>query len=256
MSLIVSSYNILADAYIRPAYYPSTPPEVLDSARREAALLARLPQLAADVLCLQEVEAAKFPALMARLADSQARFAQKAGERPDGCASFISPRFPLRETRSLYYADGSGHLALLTVIELAGQRLGIANTHLRWDPPGTAIPAQLGRRQMLELLDAVEHFVPRCSGWILCGDFNADPTSALILAARQRGFLDPYSGLRAATCNSNRAAKRIDYLLHTSSLTCVPAALPPIDDQTPLPSSSEPSDHLAIGGTFTWRTAD
>jgi mRNA deadenylase 3'-5' endonuclease subunit Ccr4 len=255
MSILISSYNILADAYIRSAYYPNISPEALEPARRGTALLDHLQQLAADILCLQEVEPERFASLCARFADSQARFAPKAGGKPDGCASLVAPRFPVQETRSLYYAEGTGQLALLTVVEVEGRRLGIANTHLSWDPPETPIPKQVGRSQLVELLDEVERFTPRCQGWILCGDFNASPDSARIVAASQRGFRDPYAGLRAETCNANRVAKRIDYLLHSPSLTCVPQLLPPIDGETPLPSLHEPSDHLAIGGSFAWRPA-
>lgn len=255
MTLTVISYNILADAYVRPDYYPNTPPAALRPAERRAALLDHLEHLAADVLCLQEVQDDAYPAICARLAASQSRFAHKTEGKPDGCATLVAPRLPLHQTHTLSYADNTGHVALLVAVELDGRRLGIANTHLRWDPPQTAPAEQVGRRQLGLLLEAVERFTPRCHGWIVCGDFNATPSSALLQAAHQHGFLDPYADQPAPTCNSNRAAKRIDYLIHSPTLTCQPHPLPPIDDQTPLPSATQPSDHLAIGGTFAWRNA-
>jgi mRNA deadenylase 3'-5' endonuclease subunit Ccr4 len=242
----------LADAYIRPAFYPNTPQAALIPLRRRAALLDRLDRLTVDVLCLQEVQADMFAAVSTRLVALQGLFHPKGGRKPDGCATFVKRQLELHSAHPLYYSDGTGHLALLIRISLKGRLLGIANTHARWDPAETPVDAQVGRRQMLELLDEVAGSAPLCQGWILCGDLNAEPKSALVVAAMQRGFVDPYAGSRAYTCNSNRVPKRIDYLLHSPSLFCRPDALPAIDGETPLPSEQEPSDHLALSADFGW----
>jgi exonuclease III len=70
---------------------------------------------------------------------------------------------------------------------------------------------------------------------------------------REAGFCDVYAEQPSAnTCNANRQAKRIDFLLHTDALKSQPMTLPVIDDQTPLPSFHEPSDHLPIMASFDW----
>src|SRR5262249_27547845 len=56
MSLRIASYNILADSYIQRTFFPRTPSEILDPSRRYPTLAARVAGLAADVLCLQEVD--------------------------------------------------------------------------------------------------------------------------------------------------------------------------------------------------------
>lgn len=102
----------------------------------------------------------------------------------------------------------------------------------------------MARAQLVELLDA---WVRPGEPWVVCGDFNVGPESAAIAAARERGLGDAYAGLpRAFTCNANRRAKRIDFLLHSSELVAVPMDLRPVEDETPLPSFEEPSDHLPI----------
>ncbi len=60
MPFKVASYNILADSYINPAWYPGTDAELLDPAHRHPALVERIARMAADVICLQEVESDVF----------------------------------------------------------------------------------------------------------------------------------------------------------------------------------------------------
>lgn len=65
--MLLCTYNILADGYINPAWYTGVPAALLQPAPRRAALLRRVTGLDADVLCLQEVEAPVFQALLAEL---------------------------------------------------------------------------------------------------------------------------------------------------------------------------------------------
>jgi endonuclease/exonuclease/phosphatase family metal-dependent hydrolase len=152
----------------------------------------------------------------------------------------------------LHYSDGSGHVALLAALEQDGFCVGVANTHLKWDPPGTPRAARWGYREIAEFLDERDRAVePRCDHWIVCGDFNVTADSDVIEALTAAGFRDAYRGCEHMnTCNANHNARRIDFLMHTAGLTARPVALPPIDDHTPLPSETEPSDHVAIMAWF------
>lgn len=229
----VASYNILADAYLRREYYPFTPEAVLDPDRRRKAVVERAAGLDADVLCLQEVDAAAFQAFSARLGEG--RLLRKTGGKPDGCAIFAKGRRV--EWREHAYSDGTGHVALAAVAE----GIGVATTHLRWDAEG-----RLAESQLAELLD---RWVRPGEAWVVCGDFNAEPGSAALRMALGRGMRDAYAS--GFTCNANRNARRIDFLLHTAGLRAEPAPLDPIDGETPLPSEREPSDHLPISARFT-----
>lgn len=248
MRFRATSYNVLASGYIKPAFYPRVEPALLDPAWRIPALVRHVIALDADLIGLQEVDAATYAALEAGLSPLgfASHYARKAGRKPDGCATFYRrERFGLHGVERLVYADGSGHIALLVELEQGGRRLGLANTHLKWSPPG----ADHDRLQMRELLAAL---ATRDGQWIVCGDFNAKPGSEALGLLRRAGYRPTHADPAAFTCNPNGEAKTVDYLCHTVGLGAAPLPLPPIDDRTPLPSHDQPSDHLAVVATFEW----
>ena len=67
------------------------------------------------------------------------------------------------------------------------------------------------------------------------------------------GFIDAYAAVPQPTANSECRAKRIDYIFHTPAFDSEPTPLPEIDNETPLPSETEPSDHLPIQAVLTIR---
>lgn len=261
MAFTVASYNVLATGYIRPRFYPQTPAALLAPAWRLPALARHVATLDADVLCLQEVDAGIFAAVEAALAPRgyDGHYARKDSDKPDGCAAFLRrDSAELVDTSRLAFADGhggeaaSGHIAQVIRLAIDGRRLGIANTHLKWSRSDIPPHEQPPMRQVAELLrlTAAER---NCDGWILCGDFNMTPETAVIAAVRQAGFIAAHHGLAPGhTCNPNGRAKTIDYLFHSPDLHATPAALPVIDDATPLPSPEQPSDHLALLASFSW----
>lgn len=259
--ITVLSWNVLSDAYVRPGYFPHTEPALLAPGVRTPRILARLVALTPDVICLQEAEPALFEALVAALAPLGfvGRFTQKRG-KPDGCATFVRRgTLEVESFQEIAYADGgpdrpdSGHVALLAVVRASGTRIGIANTHLKWDDPGTPDEARWATRQIPWLFAATSSTHTRVP-WILCGDFNVTPDSPVHGQITGAGYVDAYATLPGAlTSNANEDAKRIDYLFHAPELRLTPVPIPPIGDQTPLPSESEPSDHLAIAARVSLR---
>jgi mRNA deadenylase 3'-5' endonuclease subunit Ccr4 len=256
-ALRVLSYNILAPSYARPDRYPFTEGALLAWEARRERLAARLRAADADLLCLQEVEPYVFRFLQSRLEPYgyEGLFAQKAHNRPDGSATFYrADRLALRDSRTHYYRDGageddSGHLALISRFGTPLGSVALTNTHIRWDDPLARGEEHVGFRQVRELVE-------RCAAadtdaCIVCGDFNAEPDTDLIRTMVAHGFTDAYALAPQPTANSERRAKRIDYLFHSASLASAADSLPPIDDETPLPSETEPSDHLPISATLT-----
>ncbi len=235
----VVSWNVLADAYIRDEYYPHTPPEVFDRATRRKAVLERLEKLAgADVLCLQEVDAALFSAAEERLAGSTGRLFKKRG-KGEGCAIFLRSALGAEPVwKELVFSDLSGHIAL-------GASFGdltVVSTHLKWEPSGTPAETHRGLVQLGEVLEAWP-----AGTRIVCGDFNAEPDSEVLELAKARGLQDAHGGLvDAYTFNANGSKKRIDFILHTPDLRASAAAIPHVTGDTPLPSETEPSDHVPI----------
>jgi len=219
----LATYNVLATAYIRASYYPDVEPRWLDPAWRGPAILERVRALEADVLCLQEVEAKVYEALREALPGYVWTWLPKTGSRPDGCAT--AARTVLR-TRELAYADGSGHVALLTEV---APGVTVANTHLKW---------QHGLPQITELL--------REAPQVICGDLNVTGNDPVLQALRARGMREAFDGAPAPTAVANGQAKKIDHIFHASTLTARPEPPVPITDHTPLPSAEEPSDHLPL----------
>jgi endonuclease/exonuclease/phosphatase family metal-dependent hydrolase len=262
MSFSVASYNVLADSYVKPDRYPGVPPGLLDPRHRTVALVRHVAALAADVVCLQEVEEGAYTALADVLAP--AGYAgyrlQKGAGKPDGCATFVrAAAFDVQGLREVRYADGqgsaadSGHVALLHLLAQAGRPVGVANTHLKWDRRETPADRRFGPRQIRQLLDEIQALAARCRTWVVCGDFNATADSDVVRALTAAGFVDAYRGKEGQrTAVTNDRAKRIDFLFHTPDLVARPSDLPPLDDRTLLPSPEQPSDHLAVLASFDW----
>jgi len=258
-SFRIASYNVLADSYVKPQWYPNVDPEVLRWDRRKFALVERVLRLDADIVCLQEVESDAY-ALIEQSLRAQGYdgvYAKKRYEKPDGCAMFFRPvgvRFVGSET--IYYRDSlrgvpdSGHLSLIITFESEWGVVRVATTHLRWGQEDKPPEEHIGYLQIKELIN--DHFRPDriASAWVVCGDLNVRPDNPVVKELIGSGFLDAYAGREQATCNPNGRAKRIDYIFHTSGLRAEPFKIMEIGDLTPLPNLDEPSDHLAIMATF------
>lgn len=255
MHFTFATWNILATAYIRREWYPRASRQVLDPAWRVPALVRHAKELAVDILCLQEVEANVFAALQDGLGEAgyTGTHALKGQSRPDGCATFFrAGLFTLVASHRLAYADGdggagSGHIAQLLTLEQQGHRLAIANTHLKWDPPGTPRERQCGYRQALQAIEALRLEAGSSTARILCGDLNAEPESDVVEALLAAGFDYAHRdcpGVR--TCNSNGEPKLIDHVFYGGSLRARPVYPAAIDGQTSLPAFEQPSDHLPL----------
>jgi mRNA deadenylase 3'-5' endonuclease subunit Ccr4 len=262
LSFTVASYNVLAVAYVQYALYRRTPKLVLDPTWRIPALAQHVTDLATDVICLQEVEMSTFSALKSRLISLgyAAQYARKTGGSPDGCAIFYRRHaFELIGARVVEYVEGSqgqahsGNIALLVWLRVAGRIVGMANTHLTWDPPNTASTAKLGYRQALQLLNEYQTMAPRCDGWLICGDLNATPDSEIVATLQNAGFQYAHAGLaQTYTCKVNGEVKMIDYLFYSPEFCAEPQSVVQISDQTVLPSAEQPSDHVPIVARFSW----
>lgn len=250
--LKIATYNVLADAYIRPGYFPNTPAEILNPERRREALLTRIGELGADLLCLQEVERSLFEAIGARFPDLVGHYLPKGRSKPDGCAIFAAPSLSPGDAGTLAYGDGSGHVALSLDLELEGRPLVVTTTHLKWSPPELAPEEHQGWIQLDELLRARAQVCGAAEAWVVCGDLNATPDHALVRLAAEAG-LRPAHPSDPPTCNVHGWARTLDYLLVSEGLAAEPEAPPALSADEPMPSSLHPSDHLPLFATLAWR---
>ena len=263
MSFSVTTYNVLADAYANRAWYRRTPALVLDPTWRIPALVQYIAAIDADIICLQEVELRVLAALRLRLgaAGYGVQYGRKNAGRPDGCAIFYrQANFDLVDASVMAYADAdgasadSGYVALIARFRGVDGVIGVVNTHLTWDPPGTPLVSRRGYRQACQLLCEWEKIVDLADAWILAGDFNVTPDSEIVSMIEGAGFRYAHQHLAGMyTCNFNAEAKMIDYLFHTSNLRSEPEAIMPVDKRTILPSAEQPSDHVAIVARLDWR---
>jgi endonuclease/exonuclease/phosphatase family metal-dependent hydrolase len=252
------TYNVLAEAYAHRDRYPASPVEALDPARRGALMQARIRDLGADLLCLQELEPAVFAALQAHFAAThRSAYVQRTG-RPEGVAIFArSTCFTWlghEELRYRAHRPGDHDLALIAELAIAGRPLRVACTHLTWQPDSTTREDHVGYHQMLELL-AHRDTAPADTAWIFAGDFNAISQSIVLAAALERGMDESCRTQRPwDTCAINRRPRKLDYLLFsTGRFTPFPGELPRLTRDSALPSATEPSDHLPLRVDFELR---
>lgn len=263
MPFKVATYNVLASAYIKPAWYEGVPEHLLQAESRVPALVHHIEELNADILCLQEVEVDVFAALKNRLVSQgyEGHYEQKGHGRPDGCSTFIRKgMFTVQSSQRLEYHDQesgpeeiSGHVALLLALKHDEHVIGVANTHIRWSKPGTLRDEQVGYRQVMELIATCKQFEPACRDWIACGDFNYKPDSDVVRAMRDAGYAFAHADrphIRTAVANGR--AKLIDYVFHTAGLRAKPLDPAVITDASKLPSPDQPSDHLVLMAEFDW----
>lgn len=252
--LAVATYNILADAYVKPEYYPRCAPEDFAPSNRHPKLDARVTTLGTDVICLQEVEYAAFTRIDALLRPNgyRGRWAHRPGGKPDGCATFVRKPWRMSGASVLELPDGArkptNRIALLSILrhESAPEDLVVvANAHLEWHPDD-ASPAD---RHGLHQAEALIGFLRGEDACVVCGDFNAAPDGDVLRAFGAAGLADPHPP-STATFNSNGRPRKLDYLLHGRGLRAAPFPTTRVRPDTALPSAVEPSDHVPLVATF------
>src|SRR5262245_40891467 len=161
MAFSVVTYNVLADCHTQPEKYPGVPAEYLEAGQRLPKLVRQVVGLGADVLCLQEVDAEVFGAIASRLQPQGYTdlFAPKTHGPQEGVAVFVrNAAFAPRNAHVIQYRDatadqpGTGHNALLTLLEQAGRLLYLVNTHLKYDKPDVSADRRRGLIEVRQLL--------------------------------------------------------------------------------------------------------
>jgi mRNA deadenylase 3'-5' endonuclease subunit Ccr4 len=242
------TWNVLADAYVKPKYFPHSDPALLMPGVRTRPIISHLASSPADVMCLQEIEPPVVEAIR-QAGGWDVHFASKT-HRADGCAILARRAARLTDLRTVTFRDGapdredSGHIALAATVHVGDRELQIVTTHLKWDPPHLAHAERWATRQVRDLLQLVG---ADPAHWIVCGDLNIQPGDPAYWMLVHAGLTDPMPD--HPTANANGRTKRIDHILCGRGLR--PRALPilPITETTPLPSDVMPSDHLPIGAT-------
>lgn len=254
----VTTYNVLASSRATRDRYPSLPESMLDPDQRLVAIAKYLQACNADILCLQEIDA--YAAYQLEEALKPATYVRTAYESSvsdrGGCAIFYNFKttkmLRITELNYDFFMAPTARVALMMELEVAGKALLVANTHVAWDAPGTAVQQQVGPAQVYFLLGAITQNFPGSNGRIVCGGLNAEPDSDAVHLLTSAGYIDTHSeAVNKATCHAGKAVQ-IDYLFHDAALRAeaVPHAL--VTDGSTLPNEQEPSDHVAVSAKFSW----
>jgi mRNA deadenylase 3'-5' endonuclease subunit Ccr4 len=257
LNLSVTTYNILANAWITPERYRGCTPEALEPTRRRAAVLERVAALDTDVIALQEVEADVFSALEATLTTHRGLYAPKRG-RPDGSALFVRSNWTIHDAPVLHFehADpGFDHVAQLARIERDRLSLTVASTHLRWQGRRVPVERHQGRLLFIELWAHAARLT--ANSMLICGDLNAGHDSPVLVEAQARRLMPSAASLRPwDTALINGRRRKLDYVLaDPNCFEFRPRRLPALSRDRPIPSMQEPSDQLPLQVDLRWRVA-
>lgn len=253
----VVTYNVLADDCIRPEFYPNILPEHLNKRLRYPQLVEKIVDFEADILCLQEVDNTLYASLSRALEPiGYHGFHQlKTGKR-DGLATFLREDLPQKFTYEIIRFEGLGlndkpiaHIATITRLIFEKTVLTVANTHLKWDAPGTPLEKRIGYNHAQQLLKTLGSL--STGPQIVMGDFNAQPANEILTAFELRGYSDAHDASTSTFNAADGGARKIDYMLCTEGIIFNPLPTPIITDNTLLPGDTEPSDHLPLMAEFT-----
>jgi endonuclease/exonuclease/phosphatase family metal-dependent hydrolase/uncharacterized protein (UPF0248 family)/2'-5' RNA ligase len=225
--------------------------DLIDSAGRRPLLLRALRDAEADVIALQEVEAALLTML---LREPWVRAEWTLGSDPRGrdvaeCGLLLLSRLPVRE--AAFHALGP-HKAVTSVVVEAGQGpLVVAATHLSSDHS-----ADGAGRRTAELARIAEGFAALDAGLVLLGDFNdGGDTPQVTLGMRDAWSethgpddatptFDPVANPLAAVSSLTGRASRLDRVLVRGPGLAVRSA--ELYGDTPSPDGLFVSDHYGV----------
>lgn len=187
--LSVVSWNVLADPYVRPEWFPTADRGTLRPGARHELVAAAVASFAADVVALQEVTKPLADRLSDHLAGWDVRWCPKGRGRPDGCLTAVSPGLQVVGEDRVRYADGvpvSGHVAhVVQVRHPGGAVVAVASSHWRYaaSPSTQELVGVRQMRQLLPLLDPAKVTV-------VAGDVNDEVGGPVRAVLAEAGFVE------------------------------------------------------------------
>ena len=285
----VLSYNILSDDLANPEYI-NVAPKFLNNKSRVKLLLKKLANHIDDsaIFCFQEVSGTQLSALCRFFYDHHFYYVgigdlaiffhcntftmkgvhgnnfpsvAKSGEL---ASIFTTDELQTLSTRKKYF------LGVHLKHTATGQSITVVTTHIIANP-------KLNDLKVLQIIALIQLF--QSGPTVICGDFNSLPSSDQIkaitngkisigctkLSGNERSCskikfraLQPVYKQGITTHTSNKTtptfSEMVDHIFYSSELTVI-SRLPLMAKSTattksPLPDSTEPSDHCMIGATF------
>jgi CCR4-NOT transcription complex subunit 6 len=197
--LRVTSYNILAQCYVKSEFFPWVNKSVLKQSSRTAAIVKKLLQLNSDLFLLQEVDS--FPTLAAALTPHGyvGLFKKRSRAKKDGCAIFFNTSTLHLQTQTdvelnalassnpddPLLRDNVALFALFTHTP-TGARFIAGTTHIFWDEALAGV-------KTAQIAHVFETAAALSAQWgvhkvVVGGDFNSDCEAPRLQAAAAAGF--------------------------------------------------------------------
>lgn len=239
-SIRVVSYNVLAQAYTRPSYFPWTTDLSFES--RWKRIEKTLNSLNADVYALQEVDQPDVFETYFKKHNFDFYFKQRTGQRKDGCVIAAKKGLIVQYESINMNEFVPEHLTPQNIIaQKATLQNGmiVTNTHLYYKS------AQLRENDVKVLLNRVNSL----SSAIMCGDWNFDSQSneyAIVTSALQDANATTKAAYPSTVfASASKSGRRIDHIfMGTSIQCCARLALPNVNFL--LPNAQHGSDHIPI----------
>lgn len=240
MFISLSSYNILAQAYIRYTKANGIFDTYCELAARKNRLMNYFhTQLESETLVLgfQEVEPEMYTDLCVCFSTYQSLYTQRKNS-VDGLALFLHPDIKVQssEVVILHSVDGQPRrLTQIMDIEHQGSDWRLVHLHLDYDPIGRTD----GFHQMATVLEYLSQMSSRTT--LIFGDFNATVDSTTIQSCLSKSF--QIVDTRQPT-SFHRQWSRVDHVLYSSECMVDTLKIPDIPDS--IPNAVWGSDHLPI----------
>ncbi|OQS03834.1 hypothetical protein THRCLA_03870 [Thraustotheca clavata] len=278
------SFNVLAQCYVRSAFFPYCDKRFLKWKTRSLLLKGQMASMhpSPDIVCFQECDHYEdfWKEMMANL-DYSGVYMKKSGSKSDGVAIFwLHDRLEMTGFEQVELKNAIGDLELAQRLEEMANvgliasfkskydvdvpNFSVATTHLFWDPA----QADVKLSQATYLLETMQLYIKSNPyPMFLAGDFNSLPESPVYSAIlgnglRASAYTAQGNGEPAFTnCNGiDKDGKpafvgTLDYIFYEPQNVVVTALAPLISyeeatAQTALPNCKFGSDHLPLVAEF------
>ncbi|KAL4502033.1 hypothetical protein ABPG73_020170 [Tetrahymena malaccensis] len=186
----ITSYNILADQYTDPWYFPYCPKQYLNFDYRKWKIVEEIKLINSDIVCLQEADHIEnFYYQQFQELGYQVYYALKPCRNEGILVMFKKDKFkfiaeyvinfdsqiPDSFNKANYQRNNNALIIELKHLN-SDQKLVIANTHLFWNPQNEEVKLL----QTAQILENLTKYYKQDENIFLCGDFNSMPSSNVI----------------------------------------------------------------------------
>lgn len=268
----VLQWNTLAIWCSEASSFPLVPTDCLLWQNRKPLFIKILSENMSDIYCFEEIDNyGEFKDIIAKVDENyDSVYFQKDGENPQGIAVFYDQRkFSLIKANKINFVgeDGKTHSQFFSTnffsVKETGKSICIIATHLKAKKAFETVRlTQISYMcNYLKGNEFISQFTDyKCSGLIICGDFNAEPQESCIEFLKKFSFADQplkssfdSSYITTYKIRDQVYARMIDYIWYSSGFELISTNKLQTQQEIGeigLPSISFPSDHLFLKANF------